>query len=233
MFSISTWVDESSAWVRTENWGWPLPWPPLNLGFPRSPATQYPRAGQGRRCLRSLTTQAAAGSHPPKHTCALLSSSAQTILLGVGQRWGGGLISSILSILDPSFEVVLDTVLSKSHDCNSFAQIRLSGEKEGINLPCPGLDRTWIKSCLCHAFGHGLNSKGADWRVKSSQKCKAIYYLAQEEKKTKSWSGCQSNKWRVKSLKVSIFCGNWKYLFANFQASLFNMFFWHNVNEAD
>ena len=39
------------------------------------------------------------------------------------------MISSILSILDPSFEVVLDTVFSKSFECNSLAQIRLWGKR--------------------------------------------------------------------------------------------------------
>ena len=75
--------------------------------------------------------------------------SAQTILLGVGQRWGGGLISNILRILAPSLRVLrlISSSLSKSHDSNRFAQIRLLEEKEGRN---------------CFAFSQIFNGKGTD-----------------------------------------------------------------------
>ena len=88
-------------------------------------------------------------SHPPGTQAHLPELSSQTILLGVGQRWGGGLISNILRILAPSLRVLrlISSTLSKSHDSNRFAQIRLLEEKEGRN---------------CFAFSQIFNGKGTD-----------------------------------------------------------------------
>ena len=71
-------------------------------------------------------------SQPPGTQVHLPELSSQTILLGVGQRWGGGLISNILRILAPSLRVLrlISSTLFKSHDSNRFAQISLLEEKE-------------------------------------------------------------------------------------------------------
>ena len=154
------------------------PLAPSKFRLSQVPGDTIPQGWSGPAAVSEVTDDPGSGRVTPPQ--AHLPLPAQTILLGVGQRWGG-LISGILWILAPSFGVVLDTLLSKSHDPNSLAKIRL-WEKVSQKLAFPGLDLAGIKSC--HAFGQGLNSKDADLRVKSSQKCKAIYYAVQGGKKT-------------------------------------------------
>ena len=111
------------------------PLAPAKFRLSQVPGDTIPQGWSGP-AVSEVTDDPGSGRVTPPQAHLL---SAQTILLGVGQRWGGGLISSILSILDPSFEVVLDTVFSKSFECNSLAQIRLWGKRKADN----GLFQVW------------------------------------------------------------------------------------------
>ena len=94
------------------------PLAPAKFRLSQVPGDTIPQGWSGP-AVSEVTDDPGSGRVTPPQAHLL---SAQTILLGVGQRWGGGLISSILWILAPSFGVVLHTVLSKSHDPNSLAK---------------------------------------------------------------------------------------------------------------
>ena len=95
------------------------PLAPAKFRLSQVPGDTIPQGWSGPAAVSEVTDDPGSGRVTPPQAHLL---SAQTILLGVGQRWGGGLISSILWILAPSFGVVPDTVLSKSHDPNSLAK---------------------------------------------------------------------------------------------------------------
>ena len=87
------------------------PLAPAKFRLSQVPGDTIPQGWSGPAAVSEVTDDLGSGRVTPPQAHLLLLS-AQTILLGVGQRWGGGLISGILWILAPSFGVVLDTVLS-------------------------------------------------------------------------------------------------------------------------